>query len=318
MSGQVDVIGGTTADIYVSVPRFPPGRGGEFGRSTLAHCAHAALVSIGGNGGLAAFLLARLGQPTRLFTRLGRDFWGNWLRDQLNDVGVELVSAGTDVDSSTNVVATDGAGNRLSFFHPPDPRYDAPTPGPDTRVMFIGGCPHPDIELIGSYARPYRNAQVTTVLDIGPPIPRLFRSADLARVTDAIDVVTCNGRELRQLTGSTSLPRGIQMVHDLGVPRVVVKVGAEGAVFSTSGDRHPRLVPTDATTTLTGTVGAGDSFNAGLLYGLANGHDLPVSVAIGNRLARAVLRATDRTSVTLTAASLQQAAVDDQRRLLEV
>ena len=76
MSGIVEIIGGTTVDIYVSVRRFPPGTGTEFGRSTLAQCGRAASLSVGGNGGLAAFMLGRLGQPARLHTRLGRDFWG--------------------------------------------------------------------------------------------------------------------------------------------------------------------------------------------------------------------------------------------------
>jgi len=318
MSGHVDAIGGTTADIYVSAPRFPRGIGGEFGRSTLAQCGRAALLSIGGDGGLAAFLLAKLGQPTRLYTRLGRDFWGNWLRGQLEKVGVELIFDSVDEDSSTNVVATDSEGNRLSFFHPPVARYASPAPGPDTRVVFIGGCPHPDPDLIGSYLRPYRLAHVITVMDVGPAIPRAFRSDDLARLTDLLDVVTCNRAELRQLTGSTSLRRGMRILHDLGVPGVVVKAGSHGSAFSRSGDRRPRFIPVEATETVAGTVGAGDSFNAGLLYGLANGHDLPVAVALGNRVAGAVLRATDRTSVTLIAASLHQAAVDDQRRVLEV
>lgn len=318
MSGDVHVIGGTTADIYVSVARFPSGSGGEFGRSTLAQCARAALLSIGGNGGLAAFILARLGQSTRLYTRLGRDFWGNWLRGQMEGAGVELVLHCADEDSSTNVVATDSEGNRLSFFHPPDARYASPAPGPETCVMFIGGCPRPDTDLIASYARPYRQAHATTVLDIGPAIPRAFRSDDLARLTGVLDVVTCNRAELRQLTGSTSLRGGMRTVHGLGVLTVVVKVGSKGAAFSRAADRHPQFVPVEPTDTVAGTVGAGDSFNAGLLFGLANGYDLPVAVAFGNRVARAVLGATDRLSAHLVAASLYQAAVDDQARLLEV
>src|SRR2546429_8531008 len=74
MSGVVDIIGGTTVDIYVSVPRFPRGIGAEFGRSTLAQCDRAASLTIGGNGGLAAFMLGRLGHRARLYTRLGKDF----------------------------------------------------------------------------------------------------------------------------------------------------------------------------------------------------------------------------------------------------
>src|SRR2546428_11102840 len=79
MSGVVEIIGGTTVDVYVSVPRFPPGTGAEFRRSTLAHCDRAASLSVGGNGGLAAYILGRLWQPAPLHTRPGGDFLGNRL-----------------------------------------------------------------------------------------------------------------------------------------------------------------------------------------------------------------------------------------------
>src|SRR2546421_9185165 len=100
MSGIVEIIGGTTVDIYVSVDRFPPGTGAEFGRSTLAQCGRAASLSVGGNGGLAAYILGRLGQPARLHTRLGGGFLGSWLRAPLEVGGVELALANPDQESS--------------------------------------------------------------------------------------------------------------------------------------------------------------------------------------------------------------------------
>ena len=318
MSGIVEIIGGTTVDIYVSVPRFPPGTGAEFGRATLAHCDRAANLSVGGNGGLAAYILGRLGQPARLHTRLGRDFWGGWLRARLEAAGVELASDSTDEESSTNIVATDGGGNRLSFFHPLEARYAVAAALPDTRVMFLGGCPHPTAELIASYVRPYRNAGATTVIDIGPAIPRPFRFDDLARLADALDLVTCNRAELRQLSGTSSLRRGVQLIHKLGIPTLVIKDGANGAVFSTSHDKHLHLVPVETTEPATGSVGAGDSFNAGLLYALANAKSVAVAVAFANQIARDVLRATDRLNVDLTASSIHETAVADQVRLMEV
>ncbi len=319
MGGIVEIIGGTTVDIYVSVPRFPSGTGAEFGRSTLAHCGRAARLSVGGNGGLPAYILGRLGQPARLHTRLGRDFWGSWLRAQLGAAGVELASDSTDEESSTNIVATDGGGNRLSFFHALAAQYAVAAPLPDTRVMFLGGCPHPTAELIASYVRPYRNAGATTVIDIGPSIPRPFRFDDLARLADALDLVTCNRAELRQLSGTSSLRRGVQVIHKLGIPTLVIKDGAKGAVFSKSDDNHLHLVPVETTESATGsTVGAGDSFNAGLLYALANAKSVAVAVAFANQIARAVLRAADRLNADLTAASIYETAVADQARVMEV
>src|SRR3989442_14421720 len=101
MSGVVEIIGGTTVDVYVSVPRFPPGTGAEFGRSTLAHCDRAASLSVGGNGGLAAYILGRLGQPARLPTPLGRAFCGSWLRAPFQAAALSLVSDRTPQEGST-------------------------------------------------------------------------------------------------------------------------------------------------------------------------------------------------------------------------
>ncbi|TME21125.1 MAG: carbohydrate kinase family protein [Chloroflexi bacterium] len=254
-----------------------------------------------------------------MHTRLGRDFWGSWLRAQFEAAGVELASDSTDEESSTNIVATDGSGNRLSFFHPLEAQYAVAAPLPDTRVMFLGGCPHPTAELIASYVRPYRNAGATTVIDIGPSIPRPFRFDDLARLADGLDLVTCNRAELRQLSGTSSLRRGAQVIHKLGIPTLVIKDGANGAVFSTSDDNHLHLVPVETTEPATGsTVGAGDSFNAGLLYALANAKSVALAVAFANQIARAVLRATDRLNADLTAASIYETPVADQVRVMEV
>ena len=89
-------------------------------------------------------------------------------------------------------------------------------------------------------------------------------------------------------------------------------------MFSTSDDNHLHLLPVDTTEPATSSVGAGDSFNAGLLYALANAKSVAVAVAFANQIARAVLRATDRLNVDLTAASTYETAVADQVRLVEV
>jgi len=318
VNGVVDIIGGTTADIYVSAQRFPRGIGREFGDSTLAQCDGSATLSIGGNGGLTAFLLGRLGQPVRLYTRLGRDFWGKWLRAQLEAAGVELALASSDEGSSTNVVATDGEGNRLSFFHPVKAQYAPAGPLADTKVMFLGGCPHPSVDQMANYIRSYRKARVHTVMDLGPSIPQPFRFNDLARLADGLDLVTCNRAELREFSRTTSVRRGVQVIHKLGIPTVVIKDGRNGAILSTAGDQRPQLVPVEATEPAMGTVGAGDSFNAGLLYGLARAGDIAVAMAFANQVAGALLRATDRLNVKMAAARMYNAVAADQVRLLEV
>jgi 2-dehydro-3-deoxygluconokinase len=106
----------------------------------------------------------------------------------------------------------------------------------------------------------------------------------------------------------------VQLIHDLGIPTVVVKDGARGALFSTSGDQHLHFVSVETTEPAVGTVGAGDSFNAGLLYGLANAYPISVAVAFANQVARSVLRAADRLNVDVAAANLNKIATGDPIR----
>src|SRR5205823_13500449 len=157
--------------------------------------------------------------------------------------------------------------------------------------------------------RPYRNAGATTVIDIGPAIPRPFRFDDLARLADLLDLVTCNRAELRQLSGTSSLRRGVQLIHKLGIPTLVIKDGANGAVFSTSDDKHLHLVPVETTEPATVSVGAGDSFNAGLLYALANSKSVAVAVAFAYQIALHVIRVSDLLIMDLTTYSSYDTAV---------
>lgn len=74
-----------------------------------------------------------------------------------------------------------------------------------------------------------------------------------------------NAIELEQLTGEADYRKGADIILDMGVKIVVVKLGAKGC-YVTDGEEQflvdPFLVKAVDTT------GAGDAFNAGFLYGL--------------------------------------------------
>ena len=78
-----------------------------------------------------------------------------------------------------------------------------------------------------------------------------------------------------------------EMIQRAEIPRIVVTLGGEGAVYAerngVCGVCPPRVVDVIDTT------GAGDSFFAGVAIGLTYGKTLPVACNIGTRLASAVI-----------------------------
>ena len=80
------------------------------------------------------------------------------------------------------------------------------------------------------------------------------------------DIIRLSEDDLEQLWPGWTPQQAAEHLHKLGVPLVVVSLGAAGAFASLRG--IPVTVPI-APTALVDTVGAGDSFHAGLLHHLA-------------------------------------------------
>jgi 2-dehydro-3-deoxygluconokinase len=87
----------------------------------------------------------------------------------------------------------------------------------------------------------------------------------------------------QRLFGDADADVCLARLRGLGVREVVLKLGSEGCVISAAGTAS-RIAPSKVGQ-IVDTTAAGDSFNAGYLYGRLIGKDPAVSAAIGNRLA---------------------------------
>ncbi len=86
-----------------------------------------------------------------------------------------------------------------------------------------------------------------------------------------------NEREVRIMTGLDPF-QGARKLLSLGAEIVVVKMGEKGC-YATDG-RHEYRIPA-VPAKVVDTTGAGDAFNAGFLYGLANQMSLEESATLG-------------------------------------
>ena len=138
-----------------------------------------------------------------------------------------------------------------------------------------------------------RSRGVITLLDTGWPSEGWTAAvrAEIGRLLPLLDAFLPNRDEVLGAAGLCSEADSQEAVAELlgmGTARVIVKLEAEGALMASATEMVQVPAPT---VTVQDTVGAGDTFNAGLLAGLQSGLDWPAA------LSRAV------TAASLTVAS---------------
>lgn len=296
------VIGTTTLDLFNrGITHMPTVRGDEFTVDSLVFCQQPLQLLLGGNGGIAAYALARLGAPVVLGSALGQDTPGDLLQGWLHKAGVDtcaLLCHPTAATSTTTVVS-DGAqgmpGNRLAFHHAGSSHAYAPTDLPTDLVqrsavllvsaftLFLQWRPQGFAQLLAQA----KAAGAITALDIGPAIGQPVTLAEIAFLLPSVDYFICNEHELAVCCGVdetvAGAVAGMAQILAAGAGCAVTKRGAAGALVQRQRDAVAVSVPgfvVDAHLT----VGAGDSFNAGFLYAVQQGK-APIAAA---RFANAV------------------------------
>jgi sugar/nucleoside kinase (ribokinase family) len=155
-----------------------------------------------------------------------------------------------------------------------------------TSFVVVAACPFPDLEHVAAWLAALRQLAVPVLVDIGPPLFGRPGLSDLAAIAGPLVYLTMNEAELADMTGCRGRAEGLRRLQAVGFTHVVVKLGADGALVSAGPGKtgwHVRAAALGREQH--GTVGAGDSFNAGLVYGLSNGFDLTRAAALGNRVA---------------------------------
>ncbi|MFF9624601.1 carbohydrate kinase [Streptomyces griseosporeus] len=233
----------------------------------------------GGGPANTAVALARLGTPARFLARLSDDVFGRLFRARLEASGVDLSSAVAAPEPSTLAVAELDERGQASFsFHAQNTAdwqwTDAELAGVD---LAESACVHtgslalvrePGAAVVeGFLATAASRATVSIDPNVRPLLvdPGVYRDR-LAHWCGLADILRLSEDDLELLLPGTPPERACDLWHEAGTRLVVVTRGADGALASLDGERL--RVPAVATRVVD-TVGAGDSFTAGLLHHLA-------------------------------------------------
>lgn len=276
----IAVLGNVNADVSYDAGRLP--RPGE----TLL--ARSMVLGAGGKAGNASVALAKLGATPRLIGCVGTDALGDLALGALTAAGVDTAhvartsAAPTGVatvlileDGENAIVTQLGANVRL---RPAD-------------VAAIDGCAGllvtlgvPREAVLAAIAAA-RAAGVRVIVDATP-----LRDLPLPREITAVDLLSANRVEAEELTGAPLIDpaAACAALHALGATNVVLKLGAEGAMWSDGhATGHVPAAPVD----VVDPTGAGDAFMAALAAEWLAGGTLDAATAraceIGARVAGA-------------------------------
>lgn len=260
---EVAVVGATGVGLVYVVSRQP-----ENGETLVAESMR---VMPGGKASNQAIGVSRLGGRARLFSALGDDAFGGyvrdaWRREQVDATGVvDLSGLSTlvgsvlvDAAGENRIVLALGAMAEYTGAH--IEAFEAQIADSDVCLVSLEMPAEPAERAL----RIARDHGVTTLLNPAPaPTPE-----DARRLLPLCDWVTPNAGEAAAMTGKTEAPEAAKHLRELGVGNVVVTLGSEGALLHTAevSDMVPAL-----DVSCVDTSGAGDAFNAAFALSLARG-----------------------------------------------
>ncbi len=248
-------------------------------------------VMLGGKGSNQAAAAGRLaagsGIQVALAGRIGQDSFGTQARRELERFGVDLSPLREDAAQATGIalIGIDGSGeNCITVVGGANMAVDETDVAAASEwleraavVLFQLEVPQQAVLVA---ARKARAAGALVVLDPAPAPEHGLLDA----LWQEIDILTPNESETFQLTGLRpetveDAAKAADLLLAKGVKAVLVKMGSRGVFWhdgTQSGHSAPfRIEPVD-------TVAAGDCFNAGLAFALAQKKPFPEAVRIAS------------------------------------
>ncbi len=281
--------------------------------------------SIGGSATNVAIAAARLGHRTAVFTKVGDDPFGQYVRHKLELFGVDTRYVSTHPSMPTPLA--------FAAMDPPeDPKllmYRYPM-GPDQtlNISEIDGQAVVDVPILWltgawfskSPARDtcwellrIRNRAAHVVFDIDYRANFWPNSeaatADLAPVLDHVTVAVGNRTECQVAVGSGDPPEAARRLLARGVELAIVKMGGEGVMVAT--EQGTAVVPPHFVKVVSG-LGAGDAFGGMLAHGLLSGWE-PVRIVEYCNVAGAIVASRLLCSDAMPTLAEVEEALEDRR-----
>ncbi len=275
---RILVFGDVNLDIFIPGERTVPPPGTEKYIEMMPAC-------VGGGAAITAMGLAKLGMPVSFMGAIAADTTGEIIRDTFRKLKIDL--------ALTTKVRRVSTGISLSFTDKSDRSFISymgnnahtdigrleKTDLTDFSHLHITGCNPDNFRIYLSTLKKIKSKyRITVSCDMG--YDETGKMAELLKnLIPYIDIFFMNEVEVKLYSGCDSYEKAAGYFTELGT-LAVIKEGANGSMCMKKGGR----LISEATQKVEAvdTTGAGDSFNAGFLYGFLNDYDMRDSLKIGN------------------------------------
>ena len=267
-------------------------------------------LGFGGDTLNTAVYLARAGRAADIhvdyITALGDDAYSQGMVDAWREegLGVDLVARLPGRLPGLYIIRTDERGERsFTYFRSAAAARDMLSGGRDARLA----------ERLTGYACLYLSGITLSILDDGQRhslmeiLDRLraggtqiafdsnYRPAGWPRIEEArmwmneafrrCDIALPTLDDEQRLFGDGDADACLARLRETGVREIVLKLGGEGSLVWSAGKSTASRIAPMTVAKIVDTTAAGDSFNAGYLYGRLTGQDPVAAATIGSRLA---------------------------------
>lgn len=227
----------------------------------------------GGSAANVAVALARLDRPTWFATAYADDEDGRLVADHLSASGVRLATDPAAIERTSRAVATVREGGGATYDFDLEWRLHELALPDSARVLVahagsIGAALAPGAEQVHGHLALARSTATisfdvnarTSITGTGPEV-----TAQAEQMVGVSDVVKASDEDIAELWPGRTLEQAARDLLALGPQVVVVTRGGDGALWW-SADASGEVAP--VRTRVADTIGAGDTFSAGMLDAL--------------------------------------------------
>ncbi len=260
---------------------------GRFADTLLADQLHRVNVSFlvptlrteyGGCSANIAYNLKLLGGDPLIMATIGQD--GADYLERLRNFGIKTRAIKTIGDAYTAqcFVTADQDNNQINAFHPGAMQFSHENNVADCGPLRVAIIAPDGRDGMLKHARDCAALGIPFMFDPGQQLP-MFSGEELLAFIDQATYLAANDYEFEMIMDRTGLT-----LQDIAsrLDALIVTRGEKGSEIYAGGERYD--IPAVPAATVVDPTGCGDAYRAGLLYGIAQGHDWKTSGRIASLL----------------------------------
>lgn len=247
-------------------------------------------LNIGGNAAIFSACASRLGLQAGLMGKIGDDEIGQVLLKKLKDASVDVsfVSLSRNKPTAATLVIANDTGER-SFYHHIGANAEFGLGDVDFTSLYEAKAlllcsyfimPDLDGDPAKTILKQAKENNMVTFFDVAWD-PTGNWSLD--EILNYVDVFIPNEDEITRIMKKKDVADAIHELLDAGVQTVAVKLGSKGCYIENNEGEIIQLKAHNVKAL--DTTGAGDTFNAGFVYGILSGWDLDITARFANAAA---------------------------------